>query len=103
MAHRHHVFVCLNRRPLGHPKGCCADRGAPEVLDRFRGEFEARHLWESVRLASSSCLGPCEMGPTVVVYPDAVWYGRVTPDDVPEIVERHLVGGQPLERLRIPG
>jgi (2Fe-2S) ferredoxin len=39
----------------------------------------------------------------VVVYPEGVWYGRVRPEDVPEIVERHLLGGEPIARLLIPG
>ena len=46
------------------------------------------------------CLGPCFDGPMMVVYPDAVWYGGGHPDDVPEIVEKHVLGGQPVERLR---
>ena len=48
------------------------------------------------------CLGPCFEGPTVVVYPEAVWYVGVTPADVPEIVESHLAGGIPVARLVRP-
>ena len=54
-----------------------------------------------MRANKSGCLDQCEHGPTVVVYPDAVWYGGVTEADVAEIVERHLVGGEPVERLRL--
>jgi (2Fe-2S) ferredoxin len=50
----------------------------------------------------SGCLDQCEHGPTVVVYPDGVWYGRVTPDDVEEIIDSHIVNGKPVERLLIP-
>ena len=49
----------------------------------------------------SGCLDQCEHGPTVVVYPDAVWYGRVTAADVDEIIESHIVNGKPVERLMI--
>ncbi len=51
------------------------------------------------QLTSTGCLGPCALGPSVLVYPDDVLYGRVTPDDVQEIVERHLVAGSPVARL----
>jgi (2Fe-2S) ferredoxin len=49
----------------------------------------------------SGCLDQCEHGPTVVVYPDAVWYGGVTPNDVDEIIESHIVNGKPVERLML--
>ena len=51
------------------------------------------------QLTSTGCLGPCALGATVLIYPDAVLYGRVTPNDVPEIVERHLLAGSPVARL----
>jgi (2Fe-2S) ferredoxin len=53
-------------------------------------------------VTETSCLGPCPLGPMMVVYPDAVWYSRVKEDDVTEIVEQHLVGGKPVERLKVP-
>ena len=55
-----------------------------------------------MRANKSGCLEQCEVGPTVVVYPDAVWYGGVTPADVDEIIDSHIVGGQPVKRLLIP-
>ena len=55
-----------------------------------------------VRANQSGCLDQCEHGPNLVVYPDAVWYGRVTLADVDEIIESHIVGGKPVERLVLP-
>lgn len=49
----------------------------------------------------AGCLDACEYGPSLVVYPDEVWYGGVTVADVPEIIEEHIIGGRPVERLRI--
>ena len=54
-----------------------------------------------VRINKSGCLDQCEHGPTVVVYPDAVWYGNVQPEDAEDIVSEHLIAGRPVERLRI--
>jgi (2Fe-2S) ferredoxin len=63
---------------------------------------KAAGLGATLRINKSGCLDQCEHGPTVVVYPEAVWYGGVKPEDAAEIVTEHLVGGRPVERLRIP-
>jgi (2Fe-2S) ferredoxin len=52
-----------------------------------------------VSVTSSGCLGPCFDGPTIVVYPEGTWYAGVKEEDVAEIVEKHMVGGQVVERL----
>jgi (2Fe-2S) ferredoxin len=96
-----HVFVCLNERPADNPRGCCKARGAEEVLAAFKSLLIANGLVGSMRAQKAGCLDSCAEGVTVVVYPDAVWYGGVTTGDVPEIVETHLIGGRPVERLRI--
>ncbi|MEO5378164.1 MAG: (2Fe-2S) ferredoxin domain-containing protein [Magnetococcus sp. DMHC-6] len=101
MALKHHVFVCMNSRPEGHPRGSCATAGAGSVLNAFASELEKRCLFDSIQVTGTACLGPCDNGPSVVVYPEGVWYGRVQPGDVTEIFDQHLVGGDPLARLRI--
>lgn len=98
---RRHVFVCLNERAAGDPRGCCTARGAAEVLEAFKVTLKARGLAWTVRAQKAGCLDACEFGPSVVVYPEGVWYGRVTQADVDEIIDRHLVGGAPVERLVI--
>ena len=55
-----------------------------------------------IRANKAGCLDQCEKGPTVVVYPEAVWYGRVTEADVNEIIEQHIIGGTPVARLLMP-
>ncbi len=99
MRFRHHVFVCENRRDPSDPRGCCAARGGVEVREALKAELKRRGLKGQVRANSAGCLDACAHGPTVVVYPEGVWYGGVAVEDVPEIVERHLVGGRPVERL----
>ncbi len=102
MRFRHHVFVCENRRDPSDPRGCCAAKGGEAVRDAFKAELARRGLKGQVRANAAGCLDACATGPTVVVYPEGVWYGHVTPADVPEIVERHLLKGEPVERLRLP-
>jgi len=68
-----HVFCCTNRRVAGHPRGSCADRGSEALRDYMKGR--ARQLGiENVRINNAGCLDRCELGPTVVIYPEGVWY-----------------------------
>lgn len=97
-----HIFVCGNQRPEGHPRGCCDPKGQAELQKFFKDRLKARGLKGRVRANQSGCLDQCEHGPNVVVYPDAVWYGHVTMADVDEIIDSHIVGGKPVERLLIP-
>jgi (2Fe-2S) ferredoxin len=101
MRYERHVFVCENRRPDGNPRGCCASKGGAEVKEALKAALKARGLQGRVRTNSAGCLDACAHGAAMVVYPEGVWYGGVTPDDVAEIVDRHLVGGEPVERLVI--
>ena len=96
-----HVFVCGNRRETGHPRGCCDPAGGETLHKLLKAAAADRGLARRVRVNKAGCLDQCEHGPVVVVYPEAVWYGFVTPDDVPEIVDRHLMTGEPVARLRL--
>jgi (2Fe-2S) ferredoxin len=98
---RHHLFICTNTRPAGHPRGCCNPDGSALLRERFKSEVKRRNLKGSVRANAAGCLDQCEHGPNVVVYPEGVWYGGVRLEDVDEIIESHLIGGKPVERLRI--
>ena len=97
-----HVFICLNQRPPGNPKGSCTDRGGVDLMDEFGRVMAAREAWGKVKITQSGCLGPCELGPNVLVYPDAVMYVGVKPADVAEIFDEHLLAGRPVERLLAP-
>jgi (2Fe-2S) ferredoxin len=97
-----HIFVCCNQRPAGHPRGCCDPQGKAELQWIFKQKLAERGLQHKVRANKSGCLDQCEHGPNLVVYPEGVWYGRVTPADVDEIIESHILGGKPVERLILP-
>jgi len=101
LPYERHVFVCVNERPAGHPRGCCAGKGSVEIRDRLKVMVNRAGLKSKVRVNAAGCLDVCERGVTVVVYPEAVWYGGVTIGDVDEIFQSHILEGRPVERLRI--
>lgn len=97
-----HVFVCINERAAGNPKGCCKSKGGVDVRDQLKAELTKRGLSKTIRANNAGCLDQCEHGVTVVVYPEQVWYGGVTVADIQEIVEEHLIHGRVVERLLLP-
>ncbi len=98
---KRHLLVCENERAEGHPRGSCARKGGAELTAKFKEELRNRGMATQFRANKSGCLDACEFGPVVVVYPDAIWYGGVTADDVVEIIESHVIGGKPVRRLMI--
>jgi len=96
-----HIFICTNQRPPENPRGCCDSEGLGRLHLLFKQELAARGLKTSVRANRAGCLDQCEHGSTVVVYPDAIWYGGVTAEDVPEIIESHIVNRIPVARLML--
>lgn len=96
-----HIFICENKRPEGHPRGCCAEKGSVEIREKFKSRIKALGLNSSIRANASGCLDACEFGVSVVVYPEQIWYGKVTMDDVEEIIQSHLINNIPVERLMI--
>ena len=97
-----HVFVCTNERAPGNPKGCCKSKGSEAVRDELKKRVAEAGLKGIVRANAAGCLDQCATGVTVVVYPEQVWYGHVTVDDVPELVDRHILKGEFVQRLMLP-
>ena len=94
-----YLFVCINRRELGHEKGCCAEKGSEAIRAALKEQLAARGLVKlEARACTSSCLDQCSSGICILVEPDHFFYGRVTLADVPEIVEA-LASSQRVERL----
>lgn len=97
-----HLFICTNERAPGHPRGDCSAAGGKEVAAAFKERLFERGFRRIVRPNKAGCLDQCAKGCAVVVYPEGVWYGGVTVDDVDEIIDEHIVHGRPVERLVIP-
>ena len=99
---KHHVFFCLNHRDNG--SASCMQHSALAAFDHCKAVVKAAGLAGAggIRVNRAGCLDRCSLGPVMVVYPEGVWYTYVDTDDIDEIVESHLVSGQPVDRLRLP-
>jgi (2Fe-2S) ferredoxin len=98
---KRHIFVCTSSRANGQQKGFCHSKAGVDVLAKFNEEISDRELSNEVFITNTGCYGICEKGPIVVVYPDNVWYGPVSPTDVAEIMDQHIEGGKAVERLQL--
>ena len=88
---RAHVLVCGGTG--------CTSSGSKDVQAAFAKNIEAYGLADEVKLVQTGCFGLCALGPVVIIYPDGTFYSRVTPEDVKDIVEEHLLKGRVVERL----
>jgi (2Fe-2S) ferredoxin/predicted O-methyltransferase YrrM len=95
---RHHVFVCTQQKP--EAVTCCPASGSMSILGALHGELGKQGLSNDVQVSTCGCLGLCDDGPIMIVYPEGVWYRKLTPADVPEIVASHLNAGTAVSRLQ---
>jgi (2Fe-2S) ferredoxin len=98
-----HVLVCVQGRPNGHPRGSCQEKGCgrPGRPSRTNSPPATCGL-PALQLTNTGCLGPCHLGPSVLVYPEGIMYTGVKPEDVGVIIDEHLMFDQPVERLLAP-
>ncbi len=90
-----HVFVC-------HWGKVCPTKGSQDLVGPLRDMIDAKGLSHQIQVTKSGCLDYCEIGPNMVVYPEGTWYSGVQIEDLREIVESHLINGQPVKRLLTP-
>ena len=91
-----HLFICTNQRPENAPRPSCGEQHGLALVAAFKKAIKDKQLNIPIRAQRAGCLDLCEQGPTVVVYPEGVFYGNVQLEDVEEIVEEHIVNGKPL-------
>lgn len=96
-----HVFVCTQQRSPGHPRSSCGQHGCGSVYEEFPWQLQQRNLFNSVQVTAAGCMGPCSEGPSVLVYPEGVMYAKVQKEQVAEIFDQHLIGGNPVESLKV--
>lgn len=99
--YQRHVFFCLNQRDDG--RQCCAAQGSERMQEHAKARIKKLGLngEGKIRVNKAGCLDRCDEGPCLVVYPEAVWYTYVDQQDIDEIIDKHLIGGEPVQRLRI--
>ncbi|MBS1647917.1 MAG: (2Fe-2S) ferredoxin domain-containing protein [Bacteroidetes bacterium] len=93
-----HVFVCTNQRS-GTEKKSCGEQHGLDLTAAFKKAIKDKKLTKSIRAQRAGCLGICDFGPTVALYPEGVFYVNVQLSDVEEIVQSHIVEGKIVERL----
>ena len=98
---KYHILVCTSSRANGTQKGFCHTKASVDIINNFMEEIEDRGLGGEVIVSNTGCLALCDKGPVVVIYPDNIWYGGVTADDVEEIIGEHIEGGQVVKRLEL--
>lgn len=99
---KHHVFFCTNQRTNGERS--CEDHCSSKVHAYAKQKIKSLGLNGSgrVRMNKAGCLDRCDEGPVLVVYPEGIWYTFVDESDVDEIIDRHILGGEIVDRLRLP-
>ena len=98
MRFKKHIFICTHQRTEPGKNSCGEARGL-NLVSLFKKIIKEKGLSIEIRAQRAGCLDACDFGPSVVVYPEGIYYKGVTPEDVEEIVEQHLIGGKPVERL----
>lgn len=88
---RTHVLICGGTG--------CSSSNSMQIADRMEEEIKRLDLAEEVKVVRTGCFGLCALGPVMIVYPEGTFYSRVTLEDVPELVEEHLLKGRVVDRL----
>lgn len=99
--YKYHMFFCTNQRDPG--ESCCANHDARAMRDYAKQRSKELGLAKpgGVRVNLAGCMGRCEQGPVIAIYPQGIWYTYVDQDDIEEIMTSHLQNDQPVERLMI--
>jgi (2Fe-2S) ferredoxin len=96
-----HIFICINERKPDDARGCCHSRDSKELLDYMKVRVHELGLKGKVRVNKAGCLDACAQGPSMVVYPDNIWYSPKTKKDIEEIITQHIQCNLPVNHLTI--
>jgi (2Fe-2S) ferredoxin len=98
---KYHVFICTSCTIAGQQRGFCYNKGSVNIVQKFMEEITDRDLSGEVVVNNTGCFGICSKGTIVVVYPEGIWYGNVTEDDVERIFDEHFERGTPVKEFMI--
>ncbi len=93
-----HIFICTNQRS-GTEKLSCGETHGLTLVAEFKKQLKNSNLNLKTRVNKSGCLGICNFGPTIAIYPEGIFYVGVNIEDVNEIIESHIINKKPVERL----
>jgi len=96
-----HIFVCENHRDENDGRPSCGARGSKQIRARLKQKLVEKGMHKLYRVNRAGCLGQCEYGPNIVIYPDGIWYAHVRPDDVESIVEESILNDRIIARLQL--
>jgi (2Fe-2S) ferredoxin len=99
MKFKKHIFICTNTRTDGRES--CGEACGIELIAAFKEQLIASKLHTTMRVQKSGCLDVCKNGPAMVIYPEGVFYGNVTLNDVQEIHQKSILNDEVVERLKI--
>lgn len=94
-----HVFICTNQKDGG--KKCCGEESGMELVNKMKNILKENNIAKEIRAQRAGCLDVCGHGPSMVIYPEGVFYGNVKVEDVQQIVEDHLINNKIVDRLKI--
>ena len=97
--YKYHIFICEHLRTPDDKRGSCGAVGGKEIRAQFKKRIKELGLSATVRANSAGCLNACAYGPSIVVYPEGVWYKHVSLDDVEEIIQQHILKEKIVDRL----
>ena len=100
MVYDKHIFICINERK-NSTRSSCGEAHGLELVSAFKEEIKKRDIQLKLRAQKSGCLDICDFGPTVVVYPEGIFYVGVELSDVNEIIEEHIIHNRPVARLML--
>jgi len=100
-SYKKHIFICEHMRDKDSPKGCCGRKNGAAIKVLMKRKLAAKGIHKMYRANSSGCLGACEHGVTIVIYPQAIWYGHIQDSDIDEIIEKTILNDEVVERLLI--
>lgn len=95
-----HLFICQNQRPHGHKFGCCLSKGSDKILNYLKSCVKELGL-KNICVTKSGCLGLCDKGPAVVIYPESTWYGIKTLEEAEVVLQQHLMQHQKITNFEI--
>ncbi len=99
MRYAQHIFICTNQKPEGTK--CCGEERGMELVKEFRRQLAERGLKGTVRAQRSGCLDACALGPSLVIYPEGIYYGHVTIKEVTRIIDEHIITNKVVEDLEL--